>query len=185
MVTWTYKVTSTGNVAYTAAQVVVTDTMARLESRGRRHHGGACYNHGRRQRRGFGSNDKIQVANALAINALLFGGNGNDMLGGRRDILIGGAGSDTITGNSGDYILIGGATPYDANTAANTVALDAIMNEWASHKSFSQRVYYLTNKTAAPSGYVDSQFANRLNGGNYLQVSGAGKNLADDAALDS
>ncbi len=96
------------------------------------------------------------------VNAILFGGSGsgstlsasgsgNDVLIGRSakdtltdtgtgyNILIGGPGADTITGNGND-ILISGTTSYDSNTSANIAALDAILAEWSSSDSYSQRI---------------------------------------------
>lgn len=87
--------------------------------------------------------------------------------------------------DDGDDILIGGTSPYDASTAANVLALDSILAEWGSSKSFAQRVYNISNKTVAISGYSSTEFANRKNVNAFLQVSGTGKNLAADTALDS
>jgi hypothetical protein len=47
------------------------------------------------------------------------------------NILIGGGGGDTLTGNGND-ILVSGATQYDSNTTANIAALDAVLAEWTS-----------------------------------------------------
>jgi ELWxxDGT repeat protein len=75
----------------------------------------------------------------------LNGGNGNDTLrgGSGRDILIGGNGVDTLnsTGSDfGDDILIGSRTKYDAATAANQTAIDAILLAWAGQGTFQERI---------------------------------------------
>jgi Ca2+-binding RTX toxin-like protein len=79
-----------------------------------------------------------------AGNNALLGGPGNDLLDTSvavsagsegRNLLIGGAGADTLQGGWGEEILIGGATAYDGKVAA----LEAVMREWASNKSFDDR----------------------------------------------
>jgi hypothetical protein len=75
-------------------------------------------------------------------NNILIGGAGADTLtdtSGKHNILIGGGGSDTITGNGKD-ILISGTTSYDSNTSANIAALDAILAEWSSIDSYAVRI---------------------------------------------
>lgn len=74
-------------------------------------------------------------------NDILIGGSGNDTLigGSGRNLLIGGAGTDKIVGNGGDDILIGGTTTFDSNVTA----LNAIMKEWTSAKSYATRVAHL------------------------------------------
>lgn len=69
---------------------------------------------------------------------LLMGGLGNDRLfaGTGRSVLIGGAGADVLQGGSNETIFIGGETEYDANDAA----LVAIVREWGSSRSFTDRV---------------------------------------------
>jgi hypothetical protein len=52
------------------------------------------------------------------------------------NILIGGTGVDTLTGNGSD-ILISGTTNHDSNSPANIAALDAIMAEWSSSDAYS------------------------------------------------
>ena len=69
---------------------------------------------------------------------VLVGGVGNDTLyaGTGRSVLIGSEGADTLYGNSNDTILIGGTTLHDNNPDA----LLAVMSEWGSSRSFSDRV---------------------------------------------
>ena len=55
------------------------------------------------------------------------------------NILIGGAGVDTLTGNGYD-ILIGGTTTYDNDLSGSIAALDAILAEWASSDPYSLRI---------------------------------------------
>jgi predicted GH43/DUF377 family glycosyl hydrolase len=55
------------------------------------------------------------------------------------NILIGGGpGGDTLTGNGND-ILASGTTSYDADSAANIAALDAILAEWTSSDTYAMR----------------------------------------------
>jgi Ca2+-binding RTX toxin-like protein len=70
-------------------------------------------------------------------NDILLGGAGNDHLSGGdgRDILIGGSGHDRLQGQDDDDILIGGTTKYDNNDAA----LQALLSEWTSDRSFGVR----------------------------------------------
>jgi hypothetical protein len=51
-------------------------------------------------------------------------------------VLIGGLGSDDLSGGSDDDLLIGGFTSFDENIAA----LDLILAEWASDRSYEDRV---------------------------------------------
>jgi Ca2+-binding RTX toxin-like protein len=88
---------------------------------------------------GGAGDDVITTGNGAS---LLVGGEGNDrLLGGRaRDLIIGGTGADALFGQNGDDILVGGGTSFDANTAA----LDAIMAEWTSTRSYAERIGNLT-----------------------------------------
>ncbi len=93
-------------------------------------------------------------------NDYLFGGAGSDSLNGGagRNILIGGAGSDSLIANSagatGETILIGGTTVYDAND----IALSAILDEWSSKDSYATRVKAIRGETT--SGLNGSYFFN-------------------------
>lgn len=133
-----------------------------------------------------GGNDKVQIAAELAGYAYVFGGDGNDhikggsghdvlvggegddlLIGGQgRDLLIGGIGADTIHGNAQDDILVAGRTIHDNDLQA----LDSLMAEWTSTRSYSDRVarlsgdlgpignngsYYLNNSTVADDGQRD------------------------------
>jgi fibronectin-binding autotransporter adhesin len=107
---------------------------------------------------------------------VLLGGMGDDMLlgGDGRDLLIGGFGADRLIGNGSDDLLIAGFTSFDESEAA----LTAIMNEWTSSRSYTERV---ANLQGCGSG---SAWANRLNGNVYLQVDGANATVQDDGAKD-
>jgi len=100
---------------------------------------------------------------------ILVGGNGNDRLYGQfgRNILIGGLGSDSIRGGRGEDILIAGTTVFDSNV----VALSSLRDEWASSRSYEDRV---ANLVGAGSG-------NRSNGDNFLQN---GITIFDDTSRD-
>jgi hypothetical protein len=95
-------------------------------------------------------------------NDVLVGGGGNDTLiaGGGRDLLIGGSGAAQLIGNSGDDIMIAGTTAFDHNQAA----LDAIMAEWGSSRTYADRVANLSGTGSGP----------RANGDVYLLASGPG-----------
>ena len=71
-------------------------------------------------------------------NDIVLGGDGDDYLYGERgrDLLIGGIGADRIYGGNDDDLLIDGETIYDGDG----IALDAIMAEWTSNRSFQDRV---------------------------------------------
>src|SRR5262249_19031608 len=125
-------------------------------------------------------NDDIQVPGSVTQTVILFGGPGNDRLkggggnnilvggggddlvvgGSTRDIIIGGNGADKIVGNENDDILVGGRTSYDNDAAA----LLAIMAEWRSARSYSERVANISNSSVAG---IDGTFWSRLNGNNY------------------
>jgi FG-GAP-like repeat/RTX calcium-binding nonapeptide repeat (4 copies)/FG-GAP repeat len=87
------------------------------------------------------SGDTLDAQGSVAANVLV-GGAGNDTLlgGSGNDILIGGLGNDTLHGNGGDDILIGGTTSYDANLSA----LCSLQREWRrSDASYTTRVNHL------------------------------------------
>jgi WD40 repeat protein len=113
---------------------------------------------------GGAGNDIITSGSGIA---LLLGGAGNDILnaGSGRTVMIGGLGTDSLNGGSGDDLLIDGTTIYD-NSA---VALAAILAEWASAASYSDRVDHLTG---TPGG---------LNGTFHL----SGNNVIHDTAVDT
>jgi hypothetical protein len=80
-------------------------------------------------------------------NNVLIGGPGGNTLddnGAGSNFLIGGGGPNLITGNGND-IMINGTTIYDANTAANIVALDAILAERSSTNAYGVRISTITN----------------------------------------
>lgn len=120
----------------------------------------------------------LSPQNPGAGNEILLGGGGDDLLvgGSGRDLLIGGLGSDRLVGNADDDILIAGATAFDANEAA----LAAVMAEWTSSRTYSQRVANLSNRTVA--GADGSQFAQRGNGDYFLTTGVAATVLDDDMA---
>src|SRR5207245_11161149 len=90
---------------------------------------------------GSGSN-----ANSVTPNNVLVGGGGTERLSGGQgqDILIGGAGQATLQAGSGGDILIGGRTAYDNNAAA----LVAVLAEWSrTDIGYTTRMADLTNTT--------------------------------------
>lgn len=108
-----------------------------------------------------------------AGNDVLLGDIGNDWLSGGsgRDLLIGGYGLDTLVGDGQD-ILIGGITTHDLNDAA----LQAILNEWASSRSYNVRVANLKNGSGSSS---------RLNGNYFLSTTGPSPTVIDDQKVDT
>jgi Ca2+-binding RTX toxin-like protein len=119
---------------------------------------------------GNGGNDQIWAAHG---DDVALGGTGDDALygGDGRDLLIGGYGYDYVMGEAGDDILIGGATAFDGNEAA----LLAILAEWTSGRTRSQRQMNIQFGTGS---------ATRLNQSYFLRT-GAGGTLFDDAAFDA
>jgi Ca2+-binding RTX toxin-like protein len=146
--------------------------------------------------RGLGGDDTIDVVDSITIAAWLYGdegddrvkggaghdvllgGAGDDLLvgGGGRDLLIGGAGADRIVGNADEDLLVAGTTSFDANDEA----LSAVLAEWTSARSYSQRT---ANINGIGSG---SSFAARLNTNYFLNTSAANGliTVQDDNAKD-
>src|SRR5262249_12144335 len=110
-------------------------------------------------------NDQVRISESIAIDAILFGGSGNDVLnggggnnlliGGGNDVLrggrgrnveIGGPGSDELHGGPRSDLLIGNSTIYDHNLAA----LMSVFAEWTSSDSFHTRVNKLKNGLGVP-----------------------------------
>jgi Ca2+-binding RTX toxin-like protein len=102
---------------------------------------------------------------------LALGGEGDDTLTGGlgRDLLIGGLGGDSVSGSGGD-ILIAGTTAFDGNPEA----LEAILAEWSSGRSYTARS---ANLTGNGSGL-------RVNGNFFLKVSGPDATAFDDPSVD-
>jgi hypothetical protein len=75
---------------------------------------------------------------------LLLGGLGDDQSfgGAGSDVLIGGGDADRLFGEQGDDVLIGGSTIHDTSDAA----LNAILVEWSSRRSFSARINNLRSR---------------------------------------
>ena len=71
----------------------------------------------------------------------MVGGDGSDTISGGagRNVLIGGRGGDAITGGSDEDLLIAGFTAFDNNVPA----LRSIMAEWASAAPIATRVGHL------------------------------------------
>ena len=126
---------------------------------------------------GDGNNDRLKGG---AGNDVLMDGDGDDLLvgGSGRDLLIGGTGADRLVGDADDDILIAGFTLHDINQ----MAIAAVMAEWTSTRSYSQRVANISNRTIA--GTDASEFGNRVNGGYFLIVDGANRTVLDDNAVD-
>jgi Ca2+-binding RTX toxin-like protein len=84
---------------------------------------------------------------------ILIGGSGTNTItgGSGRSILIADKGAGTVKGGTGDDIVIGGYTNYDASSVANDLALEAILAEWQSADSYTTRISKI--KAGLPGGY--------------------------------
>src|SRR5207249_7565770 len=89
-------------------------------------------------------------------NDTILGGTGDDLLvgGAGRDLLIGGLGADRIVGNTDDDILVAGTTAHDNNDTA----LTAIMAEWTSARTYTQRVNNIRNGSGSATRANGSYF---------------------------
>ena len=114
--------------------------------------------------------DGVDLIKGGRANDIIVGGAGSDLIAGAqgRDILIGGLDSDIIVGNQDDDILIAGNTAYDANSTA----LNAILAEWSSSRTYTERVNNLRNGTGS---------ATRLNGSFFLD---SDVTVFDDGEMD-
>jgi hypothetical protein len=139
-------------------------------------------------------NDTLDASGSTANN-ILVGGAGNDSLlgGSGRDLLIGGAGADTLRGNDGDDLVIGGVTDFDSNLTA----LNAVMAEWGrTDETYQARVNHLNGSVAggANGAYLltvatvhDDAAVDQLYGGNgsdwfFYTASGVNKDKLNDLA---
>lgn len=102
---------------------------------------------------------------------ILLGGGGYDLIFGQggRDLQFGGSGGDVMFGDGGQDILVSGTSAYDADREA----LDMILAEWTSSRSYGERV---DNVTGVTSG--------GLNGDNVLVGEGEGQTVFDDESTD-
>ena len=80
---------------------------------------------------------------------IVVGGDGDDDIegGSGRHLLIGGRGRHRVESENGDDMLIAGYTDYDNHLAA----LDALLAEWTSSESYSDRVANIIIATSGPS----------------------------------
>ena len=138
---------------------------------------------------GQSGNDRIELQNKIEVRSLLDGGLGNDriqggaaaniilggdgddqLLGGQgRDVMIGGRGSDYLDGGKDDDLLIAGYTSLDNNRSA----LEAVLREWTSDRSFTDRRNNIMGVTSTG-----------LNGTSWLKPSGPKRSVFDDDAVD-
>jgi hypothetical protein len=120
--------------------------------------------------------DTLDVSGSIAANVLV-GGAGNDtLIGGKgRDILIGGLGTDTLRAGSGGDILIGGTTAYDNNAAA----LAAVLAEWSrTDLDYATRMAHLSGSL---SGGLNGAY---LLNSSTVQADGMVNSLYGGAGLD-
>jgi uncharacterized delta-60 repeat protein len=112
-------------------------------------------------------NDRINAGGSSAANVLV-GGAGNDTLGAGngQDVLIGGLGADVLRGGGGSDLLIGATTDFDANLTP----LTALRAEWGrTDLGYADRVNQVSGST---SGGVNGPYD--LNA----------QTVHDDAAVD-
>ncbi len=106
---------------------------------------------------GQGGNDVLRESGSVGIPAILVGGGGANRLSvvgsSANNLLIGGSAGTLQAGNAAD-VLVAGSTPYDANLAA----LSALMAEWASADTYSDRVRDLFGN--GPGGLNGSYYLN-------------------------
>ena len=102
-------------------------------------------------------------------NDIVLGGDGNDLLdgGSGRDLMIGGNGVDRLIGGSDDDLLIGNRATLESNDAA----LQQILAEWTSNRTYAARVANLKG----------SGTGTRSNGNTFLNTS----TVLDDGAIDT
>lgn len=103
---------------------------------------------------------------------ILLGGDGDDDLDGAADgdLLIGGQGKDHLQAGGDGDLLIAGFTAFDANSSA----LNAILAEWTSNRSYATRVANLRGDGTG----------SRANEGYFLNVSGPEATVFDDDKAD-
>ena len=92
--------------------------------------------------------DKLKGGNKADV---LVGGAGDDMVVGGvgRDLLVGGFGEDKVVGDADDDILIGG----EYVGAGSREAIAAVVAEWTSANTYTQRVFNLRHGVNSPNGF--------------------------------
>jgi len=113
---------------------------------------------------------------------ILMGGDGADLLQGQdgRDLLIGGDGADRIIGMADDDILVAGYSSYDNDA----VALNAILSEWTSGRSYGQRSANILNQNVTIGTTTFTPSATRNNGSFFLKTNAPNATVSDDADVD-
>lgn len=143
-------------------QVLTTSIAGRLQVKVNNRIAGAFSPTGRIIISGYAGNDTITLDSRITLPAELDGGAGNDTLTGAsgNDIILGGAGDDSLNGSGGRDILIGGSGRDRANggsgediliggtTTHQIPALRSIMAEWSNAQTYAQRVASLSRTGA-------------------------------------
>lgn len=91
-------------------------------------------------------------------------------------MMVGGAGADRIVGNADDDVLIAGEVQFEE--ASLRTAVDAIMDEWTSARTYEQRQANIRGDE------VDVNYGNGVNGDFYLRIEGEGVTVFDDGGRD-
>jgi Ca2+-binding RTX toxin-like protein len=103
----------------------------------------------------------LDVSGSSAANILVGGAGKNSLTGGSgKDILIGGGGPAVLTAGSGDDLLISGSTTYDADVAA----LLSLLAQWSQAADYPSGVHALFNDLLGPVNVLPSVAVNRLVG---------------------
>src|SRR5262245_34258814 len=138
-----------------------------------------------------GGNDRVHLAGAIRVPAMLDGGDGNDNLKGGKgadlllgrdgndhlngqqnnDVLIGGAGLDRLIGGPGEDLLIAGSLTFDEDPEA----LAALWAAWSASTPIGARVAALTNPTAAVALIFEGANATVVSDGDADRLTGAAR----------
>jgi uncharacterized delta-60 repeat protein len=123
--------------------------------------------------------DKIKTG---AGDDIIIGGDGDDLLHGNdgRDLLIGGNGRDRIVGNADSDILVAGFSDHDSNL----IALNAILSEWTSARSYGQRTANVVGRDVIIAGVPYFFGGPRNNGQYFLTPDGIDATVFDDGQVD-
>jgi uncharacterized delta-60 repeat protein len=115
-------------------------------------------------------------------NDIIVGGNGDDLMHGNdgRDILIGGWGEDRIVGNADSDILVASYSLHDSNASA----LNALLAEWTSGRSYGQRTANVTGHDVVVGGIKYFFGGPRNNGSIFLATDGPNATVFDDGEVD-
>ncbi len=114
-----------------------------------------------------GGNDVVDVKQAIAKTAWIYGGSGSDYLygGAGGDTIYGGQGSDRLYGRNGNDVLFGGAGTdlLDGGLGANSVAQDSRARTLTTLNSIESQILQLVNAERTSRGLTALTFNAQLN----------------------